>query len=156
VAVTLIAACGGGSDRITDPVASGAKFNATASGAVAASYSGSAIYSVSQSGAGAFGVTMSDPVASAAVSMTRQGGIPAVGTYSVANATDQSQQVQGSFVISYAASSSRVFVSTGGSVSITSVTPGHLKGTFSVTARESCSCASPGTVTLTGSFDAAG
>lgn len=158
--VSLAGCGGGGSDGVVGPKAANSGFSATVSGGLSATHTGAAVYIVAPGNGGAFGLTMSARESGASVGITRVGGLlPVPGTYLVANAVEHPEQTLSMMTISYLSgpATGRTFSSTGGTVTITSVGGGHVKGTFSFAARDvNCGCASPASITVTGNFDAVG
>lgn len=121
------------------------------SGVVTANLGGCAVYAVATS-ADATGITISAGTAASpthVVGLARDGGRPAVGSYTIgAGAT----QFAGTFKFE-AGSADRNFVLTGGTVNITASSTGTLSGNLaSVTASEISTPAN--TITITGNFSA--
>lgn len=141
--LVLLTACGAGP---TAPKSQPGSFTATVSGAASKSLTGQAGFLVTTN---LFSISLNNGAGTGSIQFSRLAGVPAAGTYQLdANA----QQNSGAFVAIYSGGAQENYVSTAGSLTITSSSADRIKGTFSFTGAGGTSGSA--TVTVSGSFDA--
>lgn len=141
--LVLLTACGG---EPTSPKTQPGSFTATVSGAASKSLSGQAGFLVTTN---LFSISLNNGAGTGSIQFSRLAGVPAAGTYQLdANA----QQNSGAFVAIYSGGAQENYVSTTGTLTITSSSADRIKGTFSFTGTGGTSGSA--TVTVTGGFDA--
>jgi hypothetical protein len=157
----LGAACGGGSgDDTTAPNPPGGSvgsFSATVSGAMTASLSGSAAFGSSTvSGSQGFAIALVPASGTNSIIFARVNAqAPGTGTYQIADFATQSS-VSGAMIaalIAGSAQSGQIYISTSGTLTITSSSSDEIKGNFTVAA-SAVTVSGTQTVTLTGTFTA--
>jgi hypothetical protein len=142
--LVLLTACGGG-DGPTPPKPQSGSFTATVTGAASKTLSGQAGFLVTTN---LFSIALNNN-AGGSIQFSRLAGVPAEGTYQLdANAPQNS----GAFVAIYSGGGQENYVSTTGSLTVTSSSADRIRGTFSFTGAGGTSGSA--SVTVTGSFDA--
>jgi hypothetical protein len=142
--LAVLTACGG--DGPTSPKSQPGSFTATVSGAASKSLSGQAGFLVTTN---FFSISLNNGAGTGSIQFSRLAGVPAAGTYQL---DASAQQNSGAFAAIYSGGAQENYVSTAGSLTITSSSADRIKGTFSFTGTGGTSGSA--TVTVTGSFDA--
>ena len=141
--LVMLTACGG---EPTPPKPQPGSFSATVSGAASKTLSGQAGFLVTTN---LFSIALNSSTAPGSIQFSRLASVPAAGTYQLdANA----QQNSGAFVAIYSGGGQENYVSTTGSLTITSSSADRIKGTFSFTGTGGTSGSA--NVTVSGDFDA--
>jgi hypothetical protein len=164
-AATVLAACGG-DDNGTGPGnggnGGGAGFSATVAGDVETTVKGAALFGtdVDEAMGQVFGVEMMEEGDASLIQIIRLGADPGAGTYSIIDATT-TEPASGDWVavaLSFDDNGGVAgsFVSTGGTIKITSKSGSGMKGTFSFDATGALTSdpTTPLSVTVTGTFSA--
>lgn len=142
--LALIAGCGDGPNPPKPP--STGSFTASVSGAASKNLSGQAGFLLTTN---LFSISLNDGSGTGAIQFSRLAGVPAAGTYQLdANAAQNS----GAFAAIYSGGAQENYVSSSGTLTITSSAADRVKGSFSFTGTGGTS--GTATVTITGSFDA--
>lgn len=141
----LLGACGGGDGPVTPKLQAGS-FTATVSGAASKSLSGQAGFLVTTN---LFTIALSPSTGVGSIQLSRLAGIPAAGTYQL---DPNAQPGSGAFVALYSGGAQENYVSSGGTVTISSASADRVKGTFNFTGTGGTSGSA--TVTISGTFDA--
>ncbi|NUO62742.1 MAG: hypothetical protein HOQ11_14900 [Gemmatimonadaceae bacterium] len=143
--LALLAGCGDGPTPPKPQPAVGS-FTATVSGAASRSLDGQAGFLVTTN---LFTIALNSSAGSGSIQLSRLSGVPAAGTYSLdANAAQNS----GAFAAIYSAGAQENYVSTSGSLTITSSSGDRVRGSFDFTGTGGTS--GTASVRITGTFDA--
>ena len=146
-------ACGGSGDggaTVTTPGGQSA-FSANVTGAVTATLTGAAAYLTD---ANDFSLVMTTSVGQNAITLLRHtAGVPTAATYTIADMTTGAPAAT-AFAANFVANGSTQYISRSGTVVVTSVSGGHVKGTFDMQAAQFSAGTTGAAVHITGSFDA--
>lgn len=145
MSLVLLAGCGDGPTP-PKPQPSVGNFTATVSGAASRSLSGQAGFLVTTN---LFSIALNNGSGNGSIQFSRLAGVPAAGTYSLDASAAQNS---GAFAAIYSGGAQENYVSTSGSLTITSSSADRVKGSFNFTGTGGAS--GTASVTITGSFDA--
>ena len=144
--LALVAACGGGGGDNPVCCQPGNQFSASVSGAITKSMNGSAGFLVSSN---VFSVALQNSANDGTyIQLSRAGGVPAMGTYTVKGSNAQSAD----FVAIFAGGGTNNFAATSGSVTINTTAADHVAGAFTFSGTGGSS--GTATVSVSGQFDA--
>jgi hypothetical protein len=144
--LAFLAACGGGGGDNPVCCAAQNQFSASVSGSMTKSMSGNAGFLVSSN---IFSIALQNAANDGTyIQLSRAGGVPATGTYTVKGSDAQS----GDFVAIFAGGGTNNFAATSGSVTITTAAADHVVGTFTFSGTGGSS--GTATVSVSGQFDA--